>query len=55
MFLPTAEKAREFGAALEAENVPTWHLYQPDHRDYHVYAHWHQILSKSSATAANFP
>ena len=55
MFLPTAEKAREFGDALAAENVPTWHLYQPDHRDYHVYAHWHQILSKSSPTAADFP
>ena len=27
----------------------------PDHRDYHVYAHWHQILGKTSSTAASFP
>jgi dTDP-4-amino-4,6-dideoxygalactose transaminase len=55
MFLPTAETAREVAAALAAENVATWHLYLPDHRDYHVYAHWHQILSKASPTVANFP
>ena len=55
MFLPTAETAHEVSAALAAENVATWHLYRPERRDYHVYAHWHQILSKSSPTAANFP
>lgn len=55
VFLPTAEKAVEFSAALEAEGVGTWHLYDPSHRDYHVYAHWHQILNKTSNTAANFP
>jgi dTDP-4-amino-4,6-dideoxygalactose transaminase len=35
--------------------VASWHLYRPEQRDYHVYAHWHQILSKSSPTAVNFP
>lgn len=55
MFLPTVETAREFNAALSAEGVGTWYLYDPDHRDYHVYAHWHQVLDKTSSTAANFP
>jgi 8-amino-3,8-dideoxy-alpha-D-manno-octulosonate transaminase len=55
MLLPSAPKAAEFSAALSAENVPTWHLYRPDHADYHIYAFWHQILSKSSTTAADFP
>ncbi|HZS88786.1 MAG TPA: aminotransferase class I/II-fold pyridoxal phosphate-dependent enzyme [Chloroflexota bacterium] len=55
MFLPTAEKAAEFGAALTAENVPAWHLYRPDHPDFHVYAHWTSILNKTSSTAAGYP
>ncbi len=55
MFLPTPEKAHEFGKALSAENVGTWNLYHPDHSDLHVYAHWRQILEKGAMTAANFP
>jgi 8-amino-3,8-dideoxy-alpha-D-manno-octulosonate transaminase len=55
MLLPSAEKAGEFSVALSAENVPTWHLYRPDNADYHIYAFWPQILSKSSTTAAGFP
>ncbi len=55
MFLPTPEKAQEFGKALSAENVGTGNLYHPDHSDYHVYAHWTQILEKGSMTPANFP
>lgn len=55
MFAPTLGQAREFTVALSAEGVSTGHLYDPDHRDYHVYAHWRQILHKTSATAANFP
>jgi 8-amino-3,8-dideoxy-alpha-D-manno-octulosonate transaminase len=41
--------------ALTAENVPTWHLYRPDHPDFHVYAHWNVILNKTSSTAAGYP
>jgi len=55
MLLPTAEKAEQFCDALSAENVPTWHLYEPDHSDYHIYAFWHQILNKTSMTEANYP
>jgi len=54
-FLPTAEKAAEFGAALSAENVGAWHLYHPAKQDFHVYPHWHQILNKESTTAAGYP
>lgn len=55
MFLPSVEKATEFNAALAAEGVGTWRLYDPAERDYHVYAHWHQVLNKTSTTKANFP
>lgn len=55
MFLPTPDKAQQFGTALSAENVGTWNLYHPDHSDLHVYAHWRQILGKGSMTTANFP
>jgi 8-amino-3,8-dideoxy-alpha-D-manno-octulosonate transaminase len=55
LFLPTARQAQEFGTALTAENVPTLQIYNPDRRDLHVYAHWHQILGKHSTTAAGFP
>jgi 8-amino-3,8-dideoxy-alpha-D-manno-octulosonate transaminase len=55
LFLPTAQLAQEFGAALAAENVPALQLYNPDRRDLHVYAHWDQILGKHSTTAAGFP
>jgi len=54
-FLPTVNKAKKFSAALTAENVRSRNLYSPEKLDYHVYAHWHQILNKTSATAANFP
>ncbi|MDB5056844.1 MAG: Glutamine--scyllo-inositol transaminase [Chloroflexi bacterium] len=55
LFLPSAQQAQEFGAALAAENVPAFQLYNPDRRDLHVYAHWDQILGKHSTTAAGFP
>lgn len=54
-FLPTADKAKKFCAALTAENVRSRTLYSAEKLDYHVYAHWAQILNKTSVTAANFP
>ena len=55
MFLPTPEKAQEFGKALSAENVGTWNLYHPDRTDLHVYAHWRQILEKGSHDGGKLP
>jgi 8-amino-3,8-dideoxy-alpha-D-manno-octulosonate transaminase len=46
LILPTAERAAYVAKALEAEGVETMQLYDPDHVDYHVYAHWTPILNK---------
>jgi 8-amino-3,8-dideoxy-alpha-D-manno-octulosonate transaminase len=47
-FMPTVDLARRAIRALKAENIGASALYDPDHVDYHVYAHWAPILAQRS-------
>lgn len=55
MFLETPEKAAAVTEALRAENVSAGHVYRPDRRDFHVYAHWFPVLEKRTWTADGGP
>jgi 8-amino-3,8-dideoxy-alpha-D-manno-octulosonate transaminase len=55
MFAPTAERATYISAALDAEGVDSFVLYQPDKVDYHVYAHWSPILNQRTWSANGGP
>ena len=55
MFLETPEKAALVTEALHAENVSAGHVYRPDRRDFHVYAHWFPVLEKRTWTADGGP
>jgi dTDP-4-amino-4,6-dideoxygalactose transaminase len=54
-FLPTVELARRAIQALDAENIGTFALYDPDRVDYHVYAHWAPILGQRAWTPQGGP
>jgi dTDP-4-amino-4,6-dideoxygalactose transaminase len=54
-FAPDAALARRIAAALTAENVEASLLYEPDERDYHVYAHWEPVLSQRTWTPNGGP
>jgi dTDP-4-amino-4,6-dideoxygalactose transaminase len=45
-FAPTAERAVEIAAAINAEGASAFVLYEPERVDYHVYPHWTPILEK---------
>jgi dTDP-4-amino-4,6-dideoxygalactose transaminase len=45
-FAPTADRAVRIAAALNAEGVNTFVIYQPGHVDYHVYPHWTPVMEK---------
>ena len=45
-FLPTRDLAQRAIRALKAENIGASALYDPDHVDYHVFAHWAPILAQ---------
>lgn len=55
IFLETPEKAAAVTEALRAENVSAGHVYRPDRRDFHVYAHWFPVLEKRTWTADGGP
>jgi dTDP-4-amino-4,6-dideoxygalactose transaminase len=55
MLAPDVAAADRMGKALDAEGVDTWRLYDPDHVDYHVYAHWIPIVAHRSWTDAGGP
>jgi 8-amino-3,8-dideoxy-alpha-D-manno-octulosonate transaminase len=55
MFLETPEKAAAVTEALHAENISAGHVYRPDRRDFHVYAHWFPVLEKRTWTADGGP
>jgi len=55
LFLDSPATARAAWEALQAENIGTWHLYRPDHADYHVYAHWAPILEQRTWTPEGGP
>jgi dTDP-4-amino-4,6-dideoxygalactose transaminase len=45
-FAPTAERAVRLAAALTAEGVGAFVIYEPERVDYHVYPHWAPIMGK---------
>jgi dTDP-4-amino-4,6-dideoxygalactose transaminase len=55
MLAPDTAAADRMDAALEAEGVGVWRLYQPDHVDYHVYAHWIPIVAHRTWTPDGGP
>ena len=46
MFCPTAADARQFSAALNAENVTAGTIYDQGVPDRHIYRHWDAIMQK---------
>jgi dTDP-4-amino-4,6-dideoxygalactose transaminase len=55
MLAPDAAAAKRMGKALEAEGVDTWQLYDPEHVDYHVYAHWIPVVEHRNWSAEGGP
>jgi dTDP-4-amino-4,6-dideoxygalactose transaminase len=55
MLAPDVAAADRMGKALDAEGVDTWRLYDPDHMDYHVYAHWLPIVAHRTWTNGGGP
>jgi dTDP-4-amino-4,6-dideoxygalactose transaminase len=54
-FMPEAKQAQATSQALSAEGLSNWLLYQPEHVDYHVYAHWTPIMQQRSWTPQGGP
>ncbi len=54
-FAKDAATAGRVTEALGAEGVGGWHLYDPDHSDYHVYRHWVPIMEQRSWNQAGAP
>jgi len=48
MLMNTPEEARNVSKALQAENIGAGMVYEREHRDLHVYAHWTPVLNKTS-------
>jgi dTDP-4-amino-4,6-dideoxygalactose transaminase len=55
MLAPDVAAAKRMGKALDAEGVDTWQLYDPEHVDYHVYAHWIPIVEHRNWSAEGGP
>lgn len=55
MFLESPEKAQATAQALNAENIAAGVVYQPERRDFHVYAHWFPVLQKRTWTDGGGP
>lgn len=45
-FAPTSERAMRIAAALNAEGVNAFVIYEAERVDYHVYAHWTPVMEK---------
>jgi 8-amino-3,8-dideoxy-alpha-D-manno-octulosonate transaminase len=54
-FLESPAAAIRVAEALNAENIDAGVLYQPEHMDYHIYAHWLPILEQRTWTANSGP
>jgi len=46
LYLPDLDTTRRVAGALEADGLDSWHLFDPDHEDYHVYYHWSPIMNQ---------
>jgi 8-amino-3,8-dideoxy-alpha-D-manno-octulosonate transaminase len=55
LLLPEADHAQKVCQALDAEGLPNWLLYHPEHVDYHVYAHWTPIMNQRAWTPNGGP
>jgi dTDP-4-amino-4,6-dideoxygalactose transaminase len=54
-YCPTADKAKEFSAALKAEGIRNGTIYDNTIPDRHIYRNWDYVLAKRGATPANCP
>lgn len=54
-FAADPSMARRIAEALRAENIGAGVLYEPQERDYHVYAHWVPILNQRTWTPQGGP
>jgi 8-amino-3,8-dideoxy-alpha-D-manno-octulosonate transaminase len=54
-FCSTAERAKQFSAALKAEGIRNGTMYDNTIADRHIYRNWDYVLAKRGATAANCP
>jgi dTDP-4-amino-4,6-dideoxygalactose transaminase len=54
-FCPSADRAKQFSAALKAEGIPNGTIYDNTIADRHIYRNWDYVLAKRGATAAGCP
>lgn len=54
-FVPSADLARTFSAALKAEGIPNGTMYDNTIPDRHIYRNWDYVLAKRGATAVGCP
>ena len=55
LYMQDPATAKQVVEALNAENIGAGMMYEPDTVDYHVYAHWAQLIEKRSWAAAGAP
>ncbi|MBM3947493.1 MAG: glutamine--scyllo-inositol aminotransferase, partial [SAR202 cluster bacterium] len=55
LFLPNAEEARRFSAALKAEGCPCGTMYSGEFPDRHIYYYWDHILAKKGYSEKDNP
>lgn len=55
LLMQTAQQAQAVRDALRAENIGASVLYQPDVRDYHIYAHWVPVMQQRAWSAGGSP
>jgi 8-amino-3,8-dideoxy-alpha-D-manno-octulosonate transaminase len=55
MFLPDADQAKRFAAALKAEGCPSGTMYSGEFPDRHIYAYWDHILEKRGYSERDNP
>src|SRR5205823_10832402 len=54
-FVPTADNAKQFSAALKAEGIRNGTVYDNTIADRHIYRNWDYVLDRRGATPANCP
>lgn len=54
-YLPSADEARRFGAALDAEGIRSGTIYNKEVPDRHIYTYWDYVLNKWSVDRTGYP
>ena len=54
-FLDTADKAKRFAKALQAEGIPAGSMYNEGIPDRHIYCYWEYVMRKLSGDASGWP